>query len=143
MDAIHKVASPSENITQSDSYVENEQDNINAHARSLEDSEPSPQVVIGSAEGSAFQRVQPLVQTEADADASESSQNPASVEEDQESSDVASPGDVASPPGDRSGMKPLFEQVNDVKDVASNVVKNLNILRDAVQQKMSSLQSRM
>ena len=93
-----------------------------------------PQIVIGS-EGSAFERVQPLSQNEADAN--ENSQNSTS-EQDSEHSEGES-----SSIGDRSQMKPLFEQVNDVRDTVSNVIGNLKVLKDAVHQKMSSLQSRM
>ena len=133
MDAIHNIASSSEQTSQSctptqEHYSENER---------LSDAVAEvPQIVIGSSEGSAFERVQPL-SSQNEADASEASQNSVS-EQDSEHSE-----DESSSIGDRSQMKPLFEQVNDVTDMVSNVIGNLKVLKDAVHQRISSLQSRM
>ena len=132
MDAIHNIASPSEQTSQPcfpTQGVENSENECSSDAVAQ-----VPQIVIGS-EGSAFERVQPLSQNEADAN--ETSQNSAS-EQDSEHSEGES-----SSIGDRSQMKPLFEQVNDVRDMVSNVIGNLKVLKDAVHQKMSSLQGRM
>ena len=132
MDAIHNIASPSEQTSQSYTPTRGEE---NSENESSSDAVAQvPQIVIGS-EGSAFERVQPLSQNEADAN--ETSQNSTS-EQDSDHSEGES-----NSIGDRSQMKPLFEQVNDVRDMVSNVIGNLKVLKDAVHQKMSSLQSRM
>ena len=128
MDAIHNIASPSEQTSQSCTPTRGEENSENEC--SSDAVAQVPQIVIGS-EGSAFERVQPLSQNEADAN--ETSQNSTSEHSEGESSSV----------GDRLQMKPLFEQVNDVRDMVSNVIGNLKVLKDAVHQKMSSLQSRM
>ena len=133
MDAIHNISSSSEQTSQPSTPTQEEQNNENER---LSDAVAEvPQIMIGSSEGSAFERVQPSSQNEADA--SETSQNSVS-EQDSEHSEGES-----SSIGDRSQMKPLFEQVNDVTDMVSNVIGNLKVLRDAVHQRISSLQSRM
>ena len=133
MNAIHNIASPSEQISQPRTPTQEEQNSENGCL--LNAFSQVPQIVIGSSEGSAFERVQPLSQNEAGA--SETSQNSFS-EQDSEHSEDQSPSI-----GDRSQMKPLFEQVNDVRDMLSNVVGNLKVLKDAVHQRISSLQGRM
>ena len=147
MDAIHNAETPSSHVSASESCTSSQDDKAKQNAEVEHQEEeiyvkatPASQSVasvrIDSLEGSAFERVIP-----------QSTSSTSSVSCIGETSRISifeqslAESEQTSSMKDSSTMKPLFEQVDEIKSVVYNITANLKALGDTVHRRVTSLQS--
>ncbi len=148
MSVINRADKQSPNTSKTNSPV---QEAIEEKEEAMSLAEPLPtetNPVIGSSEGSAFVRVQPLAQHDLDScEQTESNTSSANSSVVLQSADRSPSNDIADAylvaNEAESSDPPLNEQIDNLYSMLRNIVSNLSVVNNNVKSKMSSLQEQM